>query len=188
MDSLDKIIDGFKKDMTGAVMAELFTDYVNVMVFSPHEMAERFFEEDGRTKRKFTNLCLLWVYKLNYLAEVDTQRYDGRNKYSVDTGNLLYHEVKEYIDSMFTDKELNSVKKYRLNSKDEYYKDTDVNFEESFVQYMSLCHRTLQQTFSGIVFHWLVNLPEDLSSIYQVIGLKLVNLDEEKNFSLTPVV
>lgn len=180
----EEILDLLELRKNGAKVAEAFTDYVDKLTFNSDEFINALLKADLSCKCEFSNICLLWVYKLNYIA-TKTENYDLRNKYSVDTGNLIYDKIGDYITSMFSSDELKLIEEYQFNSKEDYYNDNPLNFNINFVHYMYLSHKSLQQAFSGVVFAWLVTMPDDMNDIYQLICAELKTLNEVKPLALS---
>lgn len=182
MDKLEKVLEMLSVRDSGGKTAESFTDLVNSSVFKSDDVVKELINANIQVQFDFLNICLLWIYKLDYLATTDTQRYDQRNKYSVDTGNLIYRELKYYMSGVLMRDECDGVKTYQLSCKDDYLNDVDLPYEVSFVQYMSLSHRTLQEEFSEIVFKWLLIEQEGLPDIFGMLRDKALALNERKGF------
>ena len=79
-----------------------------------------------------------------------------------------------------------------MDNDDFEYEETEegkkVPFEWIFVEQMSRTHRTLQQTFSGIVFEWLSEL-ENMETSKELTNIsKKINENLDDRFFKTPLI
>lgn len=101
--------------------------------------------EDNESSEIFLNqIALPWVIKLNEMAQ--SEKYDDRNEMSVTIGAAFY----------------------RVASQLEYLPCRLTAWSKDFVEGMSREHRTIQQTFSGIVFLYLAKELEERGTLPKV--------------------
>lgn len=165
----------FKEEKNPSKLARIMEDFVNNFLVDIDGFVEALKQEEESVKIRFSTICLLWVKKLNFYKKEDW--FDLRNQYSVETCEKIQHilgndlelfipEYKGYIDE---EQEIE-------------------NFEILFVEEMGKAHRTLQQTFSGIVFKWLKDMHEVMEEeFFNRISQKIKsNFDED--FYRTPMI
>lgn len=156
----------FFEDYDGKDLSRSMSDFVNSFSFDKKGFLE--YIEESEDKNKILNVLLLWLIKLEYLK--DKKFFDLRNEYSVNIGteiaNLLHDKVVYVSDYC----------NYEGVISEENLKPIDK--EVVFVEEMGKTHRTLQQSFSGIVFEALLLFPE--------IKDELISL--EYNFHKVPLI
>lgn len=103
-----------------------------------------FFEElkqlPKSTQKRFTDICLIWIDKMTSLYCKNW--FDDRNKYSCRVSCEINNFIRDEINKVLGSKDKNS-------------------FEVKFVEKLSETHRTLMQSFSEIVFRWIVELSKE---------------------------
>lgn len=168
-----EMVKRFKTEEDAKKLAELVSDFVNNMSCNIKEFVEAMSEQDSELKNQFTDICLCWIKKLNYFSE--KKWFDLRNQYSVETANSLNKILKVEVDAVAPDYK-GSMDEY--NFRNEMGKG--VQFETLFTERLGNTHRTLQQTFSSIVFMWLYKMEDfEVSDNYKLISSKVQsNFDE----------
>ena len=95
--------------------------------------------EDRILAKKWESICWYWVESL--ARRYDDKDYDGRNKQSCYIGSLLQRAI------------------------DDKYKPLPelprTDFTKAYIAWMAYDHRTLQQTFTRLVFLWLRYLADE---------------------------
>lgn len=138
------------EQINGRKLAGEFDDYVNSLSCDNEAAVNTMLKAEN--VEYYKRLSIAWIKKLH---EMYTNRlYDGRNEYACKLGNTIYNEMTEHIN---------------------YTEDISVN---DFVTTMSRNHRTLQQSFSSIVFLFL-------SKIYEK---ELGTIDEMQYFTRCPFI
>lgn len=130
----------------------LFSDAINCFGLNSKGIAEALHS----TPEGIENMNALAGCWLKTLAgQNEARSYDGRNEYSVKTGVKLAEDsgVKKLID------EQAAFDPYGRAGK----RDKDYTFAMYASDYMGREHRTLQQSFSGIIFRYLKLLFPDLT-------------------------
>jgi hypothetical protein len=158
-------------------LAEKMDDFINNFTADTEGFFKALKEEDELVKVRFSTISLLWLKKMNHYIEADW--YDLRNKYSVETSQQLSRILGENL--------LNFQPDY-TGYIDRENEEEDQTFEVDFVEKLSRTHRTLQQTFSGMVFHWLTIMNETVQDPFFVRISEQVNQNMEKSFAKTPMI
>lgn len=111
---------------------------------------------DPDTKRKFKALAMLWIEQeaQNYMQ----RRYDGRNEYSIG----ICYELSQQCQTTRNTK--NTQSKYQLLAHDILY-----GCENGKVHGITSMHRTIKQTFSGLVFYFLESMKGNNREINRMI-------------------
>lgn len=157
------------------------SDMVNSFSFKPEKLTEAILK-DTLSRATFKQIALLWVDRLS-----NAKYFDGRNEYSVETSKKIANldNIKESIifyKKMLLDEEFNLS---NCLSVDHIFK-TAVRIKcpvpVIVVEFMAREHRTLQQTFSSLVFYFLLNAggkeEEDLKQFEK----------ENHRFFVTPLI
>ena len=146
------VMELLKKGTVNEIV-KYFSNKVNDLCFKPQKICLELKES-----QEMKILTYYWIYILSQ----DTYRFDGRNEYSSQIGKKLYQIpfIKEQID-------------YLLIYSDEKMK--------LVAEKMSYEHRTLQQSFSSIIFYHLFITCNDNQQIY-------LKENFEKEFFLTPLI
>lgn len=145
------IAEKFFVDYDGKELAKEVSDFVNPFFYDREGFIERIKEEKDKTP--ILNIVLLWLIKLEFLE--DNNYYDERNKCSIEAGNQLRGVLSDkvvYVSSLFKYKGIIDHKDYENNN--------SINKEILFVETMGRDHRTLQQSFSSLIFETLTLFPE----------------------------
>ena len=147
----DKLIEG----EDGKIIGEEILSFVNSFSFDKKGFLEGVLSNE-ETKNYFTEVSMLWVLKLSWFKEKNW--FDGRNEYSVNTGAIIKDALSDEIAEL----------KFKYDghlSEDEYSDESSeygepVPYELMLIERISRGHRTLQQSFSGLVFEFLSNIEE----------------------------
>lgn len=152
-----EVLDLFYSDYKGEELAEKVEDFVNNYTFDQSGFVEEI--KTREDKEKILPILLFWILKLKIIN--DCKRYDLRNEYSVIIGKKIYKILHNEINDM--------------------YNKTSKSIREGvcFIEAMSKAHRTLQQSFSGLIFESLLCFPELKEKL-------LIELDED--FYKTPLI
>lgn len=169
----------FFEDYDGKKQGRIVGNFVNSFSFDKKGFIDGVKEE--KDKEKILDVALLWLIKLKFLKNIGY--YDLRNKYSVELGvkiaEVLHDEV-EKIRAKYSYEGVVLDEDYERGS---YLVDTGGEFciedielvpiekEVMFVETMARNHRTLQQSFSKMIFKTLTIFPQ--------IKEKLGTLEEE---------
>ena len=138
-----KKVDGEEKKKKKRIIS----DMVNNMCFNPNDVVKAI-RDDGVATWNMTAIAARWIQLLDW--QYKKNLYDGRNEYSVAfSQTLMQNEVVNRIVSKYGFKEIN----------DEMFMPRAINMNPSFFSFVALSmamdHRTLQQTFSKLVFYFL---------------------------------
>jgi len=126
-------------------LVSLFTNEVNNFSFKVKDIADEI-ASDRYTKNLFLEICECYIIALHLLFA--HKLYDGRNEASVMLGNKLYY--LGISDSGLTEGIEEDIESFRSNDLCSY-----------FASLMTREHRTLQQSFSGIVFYMIYTYGRD---------------------------
>lgn len=173
------IINALEKiNFPGGLIADIVSDLTNTMTYRGDNFADAMTDADEDIQSTFTDISLLWLRKLN---DFNTQGYyDGRNEDSVKTAVKLWKILKDIPIEGNAMKEIDEC----TSSQSSVKGDWELDFRAGFVIYFSMEHRTLQQTFSGLVFDWIGKMP-----VNDVIKEKLKKFEEENPyFWKTPLI
>lgn len=173
------IVRAFKNtSLPGGLVADVVSDMTNTMTFRGEGFAESMRDASDEVKALFTDISLLWLMKLNYFNDI--KYFDSRNEFSVEMAVELW---KVFKDTPVVGTASQEIIEY-TQSQSNVLLDSDLDFRAGFVIYFSMEHRTLQQTFSGLVFNWLKNM-----SVSSEVKDKLIKLEERKPyFWKTPLI
>ena len=173
------------KDFDGREMANEMSTFVNSFSIDK----KGFLDGISEDKDALFDIIFLWLIKLRFFKK--NNYYDLRNEYSVKTGAKLAELFKEeimgiekfyqYQGNLDYEDYNNGMYWNELSEKekrDSEYKEIEVEPEIMFVEAMSREHRTLQQSFSGLILETLTLFPE--------FNEKLKELDT--NFFNTPLI
>lgn len=171
-----EMVNIFASEENPATSADQMDRFTNNMSADIEGFIEAMKKAPEEVKTRFSTISLLWIKKMTKLHEGDW--YDLRNEYSaktsVEISNLLgdslatFHPKYEgYVDR---------------------YSEEDFSFEVDFVEEKARTHRTLQQTFTGMVFQWLVVMGEVSGDAFiQEVSRKVKDAMEE-NFYSVPMI
>jgi len=178
-----EMVKAFEEMKNPKELAEAMSDFVNSFTYDQQGFIDGMKEASVELQVEYTLICLAWIKKLNYLKSVNW--YDGRNEYSINVGVEIHSLLKDELNSLLDGY---NGQMDEMDYKYEAGKETPVDFKWIFVEKISRSHRTLQQSFSGIVFTWLselenLNLREDLTKMSKTINEKL-----EYRFFRTPLI
>lgn len=120
-------------------LVSLFCNEVNSFSYKTKDIADEL-AEDRYVKNIFLEMCESYVISL-HLSFIN-RFYDDRNRIAVERGNRLYH--LGISNSGLTEGIEKEIKSCR-----------PINLPSYFAALMSREHRTLQQSFSSIVFYML---------------------------------
>lgn len=168
-----EMVNIFASEENPTTSAEQVDRFTNNMSADIEGFIEAMKEQSEEVKTRFSTISLLWIKKLTQLY--DGGWYDLRSEYSAKTSSEIskllgdslatFHpEYQGYVDR---------------------YSEEDFSFEVDFVEEKARTHRTLQQTFSGIVFRWLAvmgDVSED--TFIQEVSEKIKGSMEEKFFAV----
>jgi hypothetical protein len=168
----------FKEEKNPSKLARIMENFVNNFLVDIDGFVEALKQEEESVKIRFSTICLLWVKKLNFYKKEDW--FDLRNQYSVETCEKIQHILGNDLESF--------IPEYKGYIDEEQEIENEIeNFEILFVEEMGKAHRTLQQTFSGIVFRWLRDMHEVMEDEFFCISQKIKsNLEED--FWRTPMI
>lgn len=158
MDIIETYKECMEKDdavAAGEALGKAFSLSVNNLFYNAKKTAEDLFSDSG-TRASFGKLGALWIQVLEYMY-LHPFLYDGRNEYAVRTGHMLYGDpmVAGYISGRLTEKDTAFMEAAICTGRVRAAKGETIPMEVSLALHMAMDHRTLQQTFSGIVFHFL---------------------------------
>lgn len=131
------------KELSGAI-----SNVVNCFVFRPDEYLSGI-SSDPDLHRSFRKLSAYWIIALCMMRE--NRMVDERNEYAAITASKLagIRPVHDFL-KVQTDEDLSKARKAL-----ERRPGKDLGLEPLTVYNMLTMHRTLQQTFSGLVFTFL---------------------------------
>ncbi|PLS19003.1 hypothetical protein CVD28_00960 [Bacillus sp. M6-12] len=173
----------FKEEKDAIALANQMDNFVNNFSADTEGFVEAMKVEDEETKIRFATISLFWVKKLNDYLEKDW--YDLRNKYSVETCQQISKFLGEDLQSFYPEYTGHLDPYYNEEEEAEEWK---IEFEVNFVEKMARTHRTLQQTFSEIVFHWLTVMNESMENEFFIKVSKKIEENLEKGFHRTPMI
>lgn len=160
---MTKIVDGrimadlLFGEFDGKELAEKTSDFVNSFSYDKKGFIEAVKNRDD--KERILDIAFLWILKLNTLKV--KRWYDLRNEYSVDTGSELSHIFEPELATI--SEKYNYFGDFIDRYNVEHKADDEGNAiaeEVLFIETMARAHRTLQQSFSGIIFEVLSIIPE----------------------------
>jgi len=173
----------FFEDYDGKKQGYIVGDFVNCFSFDKKGFIDGVKEE--KDKEKILDVALLWLIKLKFLKNIEY--YDLRNKYSVELGvkvvEVLHDEVEKIrakysYEGVVLDEDYERGS-YLVDTGGEFYiEDIElipIEKEVMFVETMAREHRTLQQSFSGLVFEVLTLFPE-IEKRLQALGENFWNV------------
>lgn len=132
------------------------SNMVNVLSFKPEKITEAILS-DSLSRAIFKQISLLWVDRLS-----NVKYFDGRNEYSIETSKKLV-ELEKIKESIAYYKKMLLEDEYDLsscNSVDSVFSTAireKCSVPAIVVEFMARDDRTLQQTFSSLVFYYLLN-------------------------------
>lgn len=136
----------FFSEYDGEKLANEMSDFVNSFSFDLDGFLEGVNEQEK--KQKILDVFFLWI---KHQPPVERKGfYDARNEYSVQTANKLQEVFRKEIEEVSE----------RLGYNTEWEITSEDTKEVAFVKKMGREHRTLQQSFSKIVFRSLLLFPE----------------------------
>lgn len=173
----NEIVRLFNECNNGSMVAGTVSDFVNSYSFDSAGFVKEMIAQPKKTQILFTNTCFVWIDKLSRLLKED--RYDERNKYSVETADKIKKLLGEKLEKITA-----KYKGYNLSG----YCDEKLPFELMFTESMSREHKTLQQSFSSIVFRWLIvlkdlELNEEFTECSSIIGSEF-----DRKYYNTPLI
>lgn len=165
-------------------LAKIMDNFINSFSCDKQGFIENLKLSDNNVKNRFTIISLMWIKKLNYFKEINW--FDGRNEYSINTAVKIQSVLGDDLNILINNYD------GRMDNDDFEYEETEegkkVPFEWIFVEQMSRTHRTLQQTFSGIVFEWLSEL-ENMDTSKELTNIsKRINENLDDRFFKTPLI
>lgn len=145
----------FFNDFDGAELAYITEDFVNSFTFDKEGFISYMVEQED--KSVILDMAFLWIANLK--CKKDNGWYDLRNEAAVIVGAEIYEIFKDEIEAI--------MQFYNYNGA---YLDEDYNYAEIvyFVHHLGNAHRTLQQSFSSMIFELLSILSE---TSYRLISL-----------------
>lgn len=173
----------FFEDYDGKKLGNIVGDFVNCFSFDKKGFIEGV--KEAKDKEKILDVLLLWLIKLEFLK--DNKYYDARNEYSIELGvkiaKVLHDEVEKtrakYSYEGVILEEDYEMGSYLVDAGGEFcIEDTElipIEKEVMFVETMAKEHRTLQQSFSGLVFEVLTLFPE-IEKRLQALGENFWNV------------
>jgi hypothetical protein len=164
-----------KEEKNPSKLARIMQDFVNKLIVDIDGFVEALKKEEESVKIRFATISLLWVKKLNFYKKEEW--YDLRNEYSVETCEKIQHLLGNDLESFMPD--------YQGFIDEEQEIE---NFEILFVEEMGRAHRTLQQTFSGIVFKWLRDMHESLEDEFFIDISQRIKSSFSEEFYRTPMI
>lgn len=176
-----EMVEKFKTEQDAKVLAEIMENFVNSFTPEVDEFIEGIKSAPLEIKNKLTLISIAWIGKLKKFQ--DNNYYDGRNEYSVKTASEIF-DLSEIFSAALMQPYLDE----GCIDAGTYEDGSEIPFEIIFAYKMSISHRTLQQTFSSIVFKWLSLLQDlDVEPQYQTLGIK-VNAHFDYRFYKTPMI
>lgn len=179
-----KVVAGeFFKDYEGKELGRIVGNFVNSFSFDKKGFIDGV--KEAKDKEKILDVLLLWLIKLEFLK--DNKYYDARNECSIEIGvkiaEVLHDEVEKtrakYSYEGVILEEDYEMGSYLVDIEDEgnieNYEFVPIEKEVMFVETMAREHRTLQQSFSGLVFEVLTLFPE-IEKRLQALGEKFWNV------------
>lgn len=149
-----KILKVLKEEKSGEIVADKFSGFVNSFIIDEKGFLDALLEEEADLQNKFTKVCFAWIKKMAYFKKLNW--YDERNRYSVETcyeiNKICGERIAELVDGYNGEKH-----EYDIDDERAY---EPVTFEIEFAEKMSRTHRTLEQSFTGLVFKWLIELKD----------------------------
>lgn len=116
------------EQINGHKLADEFDDYVNSLSCDNEAAVNTMLKAEN--VEYYKKLSIAWIKELHEMYT--NQLYDGRNEYACKLGNAIYNAMTGYIE----------------------YAEGNASVND-FVAIMSRNHRTLQQSFSSIIFLFL---------------------------------
>lgn len=181
----------FKEESNVETLVSTFENFVNNFIVDTKKFNESLKNEEEAVKVRFATISLLWIKKCNYLYLQDF--YDLRNEYSVKIAseiyNLLGDKLKDFYPEYegYNKEDLKSYAEKREDAKNGV-KPSPQSFEVLFVELMARSHRTLQQTFSGMIFNWLYIMSESMNTELFIEVGKVIQSNFDDGFYLTPMI
>lgn len=139
-----ELVEIFSTVKDPQILYKELDSFVNCFIVDDFGFIEAMKQQKPEIKEKWTNICLLWCLKLSELY--CDGYYDDRNKCSCEIANKVMNNFTGEFPDM---------------------KETDL--ECAFVERFSRNHRTLIQTFSGLIFNWLVMLAVENKQPYKAL-------------------
>lgn len=166
----------FKEEKNPVALADKMDDFVNNMSVDLKSFVDALKVEDESVKVRFSTISLFWVKKLSY--NFSQKWFDLRNKYSAETCDKIQKILGEDLENFHPG----------YPGYSDPYSEEDESFEVEFIEKMSRTHRTLQQTFSGLVFLWLAEMQETMEDSFFVNASKKITTNLEEGFHGTPFI
>lgn len=143
----------------GEILYKELSNFLNALNFKFKDLADGISKTDI-AKAYFVEICEEWICYLEFLYQ--NKSYDARNEESVDKGHILYSnsQLNKNVCS--------------FNNLEE----KSIEFLDNYVLYkMSREHRTIQQSFSKLVFYYLKNYarPTLKDEIIMLINNKILD-------------
>lgn len=139
------------EQINGRKLADEFDDYVNSLSCDNEAAVNIMLKAEN--VEYYKKLSIAWIKELHEMYT--NQLYDGRNEYACKLGNAIYNAMTVYMEYAEGNASVNN-----------------------FVAIMSRNHRTLQQSFSSIIFLFL-------SKIYEK---ELGTVEEMQYFTRCPFI
>ena len=139
------------EQINGRKLADEFDDYVNSLSCDNEAAVNIMLKAEN--VEYYKKLSIAWIKELHEMYT--NQLYDGRNEYACKLGNAIYNAMTVYMEYTEGNASVNN-----------------------FVAIMSRNHRTLQQSFSSIIFLFL-------SKIYEK---ELGTVEEMQYFTRCPFI
>jgi hypothetical protein len=169
----------FREEQNPISLAEKMDNFVNNFTADLDGFVDALKKEDESLKVRFATISLFWIKKMNKYLEQDW--FDLRNQYSIETSDKIRKILGESLENFHPE---------YTGYLDPYYREEeeDQPFEVEFVEKMARTHRTLQQTFSGLVFHWLSVMQDSMENEFFVGVSQKISQGTEKDFHGTPMI
>lgn len=161
-------IEALQTEESPKKMAEIISQFVNNLSLDSTQFIDELMSAPKIARMRFSTFSILWLRKLLFFKEMGF--FDLRNQYSVETGAKLYQQLGELLEQFHPEYE--GVVTFEELKKE---KGEGLFFESIVIEHVAMDHRTLQQSFSGLVFHWLYEMekvmPDDtyFSQIGQMV-------------------
>lgn len=171
-----EMVDVFASEENPKVSAEQMDDFTNNMSADVEGFIEAMKKASEEVKTRFSTISLLWIKKMTKLHEGEW--YDLRNEYSAETSVEISNLLGESLTAFHPE----------YDGYVERYDKKNSSFVIKFVEEKSRTHRTLQQTFSGIVFRWLAVMGDVSEDAFIQETSRKVKEHMEESFHSVPMI
>lgn len=173
-----EMVNIFANEENPTASAEQMDRFTNNLSADIEGFIEAMKEAPEEVKARFSTISILWIKKMTKLHE--SEAYDLRNEYSAETSVELSRLLGDAL-ATFHPEYTGYVDRFQLT-------EEDFPLEVDFVEEKARTHRTLQQTFSGMVFRWLAVMGEASSDTFIQKVSQKINDNMDENFYAVPMI